>query len=87
MGTRRIVRAPGPGVTRGQAQVVRLVLVCAAWAVGETAALAIGARSVDVILAAVLALGVYVLTMGLGRPRFDGDAKYWRGRRIDGDRR
>ena len=40
-------------------------------------------------IGAYLALGVLVLTADLGRPRpgGGGDLKYWRGRRIDDERR
>ncbi len=79
-------------MTRPQAQIVRLLLMCAAWSVGQvliySALFQVGAVpfGIDLVLPAALAIGVYVVTDDLGRPRFDrGNARYWRGRRIDDD--
>jgi len=75
-------------VTRQQAQLVRLLLMCVAWAVGQVLAIAIPIDLADIVLPAALAILVYVITEDLGRPRFDrGEGKYWRGRRIDDERR
>jgi hypothetical protein len=76
-------------VSRQQAQLVRLLLMCAAWAVGQiiTIGLSVSVPGADLLVPAVLAAGVYVVTEDLGRPRLDRDnAKYWRGRPIDDDR-
>ena len=74
-------------MTRDQAQLVRLLLICAAWAAGQVIVLASSLAGLDLIVPAALAIGVYLLTDGLGRPPFDrGDGKYWRGRRVDEDR-
>jgi hypothetical protein len=74
-------------VTRGQAQIVRLLLMCAAWAVGRIIAAAVAIDLADFVVPAALAALVYVVTEDLGRPGSDGgEGKYWRGRRIDDDR-
>ncbi len=75
-------------MTREQAQIVRLLLMCAAWAIGQTLTLNMGASYLDLVIPAALAIGVYVLTDDLGRGGFGGgNVKYWRGRRIDDDAR
>jgi hypothetical protein len=74
-------------VTRGQAAILRFVLICAAWAIGQTLTWGV-AGPLGVVIPAVLAIGVLVVTADLGRPRaVGGDLKYWRGRRIDDDER
>jgi hypothetical protein len=73
-------------MTRQQAQLVRLLLMCAAWAAGQVLTFGLAIQGIDLVLPAALAIGVYVVTEDLGRPRIDrGDARYWRGRRIDDD--
>jgi hypothetical protein len=73
-------------VTRPQAQIVRLLLMCAAWAIGQVLTFGLSVQGLDLVVPAALAIGVYVVTDDLGRPRFDrGNARYWRGRRIDED--
>jgi hypothetical protein len=75
-------------MTRVQTAVLRFVLICAAWAVGQTLTWGLALGTIGVVIPAVLALGVLVLTADLGRPRaVGGDIKYWRGRRIDDDER
>jgi hypothetical protein len=84
-------------VRREQAQIVRLLLICVAWAVGQMLVLGIplsGPSDVlgfDVIIPAGLAIGMYVVTDDLGRPGFGGGrgggGKYWRGRPVDDERR
>ena len=87
MGARRVVRTSPQVVTRDQAQLVRLLLMCVAWAVGRILVIGIPIDLADFVVPALLAAGVYVITEDLGQPRFDrGDGKYWRGRRIDDDR-
>ena len=62
----------------------RLLMICAAFAAGETAASAIGAYDVGSAVGLVLAVAAYVLTQDVDRPRRGGgDLKYWRGRRVD----
>jgi hypothetical protein len=75
-------------MTRGQAAILRFVLICAAWAVGQTLTWGLAIGSIGVVIPAALAIGVVVVTQGLGRPRpAGGDLKYWRGRRVDDDER
>ena len=77
-------------MTRPLSAVLRFVLICAAWAVGQTLAWGLALTTLGVLIPAVLALGVLVVTADLGRPRAavgGGDLKYWRGRRIEDDER
>ena len=75
-------------MTRGQAAILRFVLICAAWAVGQTLMWGLSLGTFGVVIPAALALGVLVLTADLGRPRASGgDLRYWRGRRVDDDER
>ena len=76
-------------MTRERAAILRFVLICAAWAIGQTLTWYLSLGTFGVIIPAALALGVLVLTADLGRPRpgGGGDLKYWRGRRIDDERR
>ncbi len=86
---RDVVRAaPGAGMTRGQAAILRFGLICAAWAVGQTLTWGLAIGPIQVVIPAALAIGVLVVTEDLGRPRAGGgDLKYWRGRRVDDDER
>ena len=62
----------------------RLLLICAAFAAGRTAAWAVGAYEVGPAVGLILAAAAYVLTQDLDRPRpRRGELKYWRGRRVD----
>ena len=62
----------------------RLLLMCAAFAAGQTAASAIGAHDVGSTVGLVLASAAYLLTQDVDRPRRGGgELKYWRGRRVD----
>ncbi|HEV8669758.1 MAG TPA: hypothetical protein VGS01_03370 [Candidatus Limnocylindria bacterium] len=75
-------------MTRAQAAILRFVLICAAWAVGQTLTWGLAFGPIGVVIPAVLAVGVLVVTEDLGRPRpGGGDLKYWRGRRVDDDER
>jgi hypothetical protein len=75
-------------MTRAQAAILRFVLICAAWAIGQTLTLYLSLGTFGAIVPAAFALGVLVLTADLGRPRASGgDLKYWRGRRLDDDER
>jgi len=75
-------------MTRGQAAILRFVLICAAWAVGQTLMWGLSLGTFGVVIPAALALGVLALTADLGRPRArGGDLKYWRGQRVDDDER
>ena len=75
-------------MTREQAQLVRLVLMCLAWSLAQTLVLGISFGPLfDTVVPAIVAAGVYALTDDLGRPRVTGIPRYYRGRRIDDDRR
>ena len=90
MGKGGLVRARAHVVRREQAQLLRLLLVCVAWAVGQTLTIGLAIQGFDVIIPAGLAIGVYALTDDLGRGTLGpgggggGNVKYWRGRRIEG---
>jgi len=73
-------------MTRGQSAILRFILICAAWAIGQTLTWGV-AGPLGVVIPAALAIGVLVVTADLGRPRAGGggDLKYWRGRRVDDD--
>jgi hypothetical protein len=91
VGESGVVRARAQVVRRDQAQILRLVLICTAWTIGQMLTLGLSTQGFDVIIPAGLAVGVYVATDDLGRPRFGGrgggGAKYWRGRPVDDERR
>ena len=76
-------------MTRTQAAILRFVLICAAWAVGQTLTFGlIDIGPFGVIIPAALAIGVLVVTEDLGRARpTGGGIKYWRGQRVDDDER
>lgn len=88
VGAAGLIRAPPIGrMTRGQAAILRFLLICVAWAVGQTLTWGV-AGPLGVVIPAALAIGVLVVTADLGRPRAGGgDLKYWRGRRVDDDDR
>jgi hypothetical protein len=69
----------------------RLLLVCAAFALGETLALGTGAFAVAVPIGVVFGAAAYILTQDIGRGGGGGgrggQGRYWRGRRIDDDKR
>lgn len=65
---------------------MRLLLISAAWAVGQVLTFGLANDVVGFVVPAAFAIGVYLLTEDLGRTRFGGGPpKYWRGRRIDDD--
>ena len=67
---------------------LRLLAMCAAYAAGETVAIAVGAFDVAMFVGLILASAVYILTQDIDRPRpRRGEIKYWRGRRVDDDDR
>jgi hypothetical protein len=75
-------------MTRAQAAILRFVLICVAWAVGQTLTWGLTLGPLGVVIPAILAIGVLVVTEDLGRPPTSGgDLKYWRGRRVDDDER
>jgi len=72
-----------------QAAYLRLLLICAAVAAGETAAWALDATSIGTIVGAILGAAVFVVTQDIDRPSRGGgrrgEIRYWRGRQIDDD--
>ena len=75
-------------MTREQAQLVRLLLICLAWSIGQVLTIGLALGPANVIVPAVLGIGVYAVSDDLARSDDGGgDAKYWRGRRVDDDRR
>ena len=77
---------------REQAQIIRLLLICTAWTIGQLLTYGLSIQGFDVLIPAGLAVGVYVATDDLGRPSFGGrggggSGKYWRGRPVDDKRR
>ena len=73
-------------MTREQAQLVRLLLMCVAWSIGRTLTIGVPFDYADLVVPAALAIGVYAVTDDLGRPRVSGGAgRYWRGRSVDDD--
>ncbi|HKY50812.1 MAG TPA: hypothetical protein VJP45_06110 [Candidatus Limnocylindria bacterium] len=74
-------------MTREYSAILRFILMCAAWAVGQTLTWGLQLDGLAVIVPAALAVGVLVVTQDLGRPRASGgNVMYYRGRRIDRDR-
>jgi len=60
--------------------------MCTAWALGQTLTIGLPIDLANIVVPAALAIGVYVITEDLGRPRQGrGDVRYWRGRRIEED--
>ncbi len=75
-------------MTREPAAIVRFLLFCAAFALGQTLTVGLVDVPFAVVIPAALGIGVLALTEGLGRPRATGgDPKYWRGRRVEDEER
>lgn len=69
---------------RERAALIRLAIVCAAWALGEAVAWQAGATAMGPVVGAILGAAAYLATRdGEGG---GSEPRYWRGRRIDGDR-
>lgn len=64
---------------------IRLVIVAAAAALGETLGLWQRLPLTDSVLPLFFGAAAYYLTMPFGAPRYrsSGEVRYWRGRRID----
>ncbi len=69
---------------RERVHLVRLAILCAAWALGEALVWQLRAFALGPVVPALLAAAAYVATRDL--PRGGGDGTYWRGRPIDRDR-
>lgn len=68
-----------------RAAYLRLVILCAAWALGEALVLEF-APGLGIVVPALLAAAAFVATADLRGPGSSGDVIHWRGRRIDRDR-
>jgi len=64
---------------------IRLVIIVAAAALGETLGVWQGLPLTDTLLPLLFGAAAYYLTMPFGAPRYrsSGNVRYWRGRRID----
>ena len=72
---------------RERAAVVRLLILCAAWALGEALVWQVRAAGLGLVVPALLATAAFVATRDAGSSGGgSGDETYWRGRRIDRDR-
>ena len=69
---------------RERAQLIRLVVICAAWALGEALVWQLQVAGLGLVVPALLAAAAYVATRDLFAGT--GGATYWRGRPIDRDR-
>lgn len=71
---------------REQLQMMRLLIVCLAWALGEALVWQMRASGIGVIVPALLAAAAYVATRDItpyGGGGGGGGGDRWRGRRID----
>lgn len=70
---------------RERAAVIRLLIVCAAWALGVALVSELGVGGLGFAVPPLLAAGAYMATRDVtwGAP---GGPEYYRGRRIDRDR-
>lgn len=71
---------------RQRTALLRLVVICAAWALGEALVWQLGVRELGLVVPAILGAGAYLGTRDLGWSG-PGEGSYWRGRRVDRDRR
>ncbi len=70
---------------RERTALIRLAVICAAWALGEALVRQLGVFGLGAVVPAMLAAAAYVGTRDIGGSGSD-DETYWRGRRIDRDR-
>lgn len=66
----------------------RLLLICCAWSLGAVLTWAFEAPDLGMVVPALFAAGVFILTRDEGRGPGrggggGGNIKYWRGRRVD----
>lgn len=62
---------------------LRLLVVVAAAALGETIAVAVRLGDGAILLVVLLGGAAFYLTGPMDRPGGGGEARYWRGRRLD----
>lgn len=65
--------------------ILRLLLTCAAWALGEALEYQFGAGGLGPVLPLILAAAAFMATRDMSWPG-GSDETYWRGRPIDRDR-
>lgn len=68
---------------RGRRAWLRFLIVIAAAALGETIGIWQRLPSADLLLPLLFGGAALWLTAGLTAPRYRGEPRYWRGRRID----
>ena len=71
---------------RERAAVLRLVIICAAWALGEALVWQLRAFGLGLIVPALLAAAAFVATRDSGSSGGGDGETYWRGQRINRDR-
>jgi type IV secretory pathway VirB2 component (pilin) len=71
---------------RERVAIVRVVILCLAWALGEAMVWQLRAGGIAQLVPALLAAAAFMATAGVGRSGGGGDETYWRGRRIDRDK-
>ncbi len=71
---------------RERAAILRLVIVCLAWALGEALVWQLHASGLALIVPALLGAAAYMATREGGSPGGGDGETYWRGQRIDRDR-
>jgi type IV secretory pathway VirB2 component (pilin) len=72
--------------SRERAAILRVVIICAAWALGEALTWQLRASGLALFVPALLAAAAYMATRDSGSRGGGGDGTYWRGQRIDRDR-
>ncbi len=70
---------------RERMQLIRLVVICAAWAFGEALVWQLQVAGLGLVVPALLAAAAYIATRDI-TPLGGGDTTNWRGRSIDRDR-
>jgi hypothetical protein len=69
---------------RERLQLIRLIVICVAWALGEALVWQLAAGGLGLVVPALLAAAAYVATRDLVIG--GGDITYYRGRPVDRDR-
>jgi hypothetical protein len=71
---------------RARAAMFRVLIICAAWALGEALVWQLHASGLAFVVPALLGAAAFMATRDGGSSGGGGDETYWRGRRIDRDR-
>lgn len=69
---------------RQRSAIIRLLIMCAAWALGEALVWQLRVAGLGLVVPALLATAAFFATRDI--TGFGGDTTYYRGRRIDRDR-